>query len=536
MPSTATETELVRHEQQQPEPTEQAAGGKRHGVTVEENGDVVFWALAVDANKKPNRKGFMFKWDKIEDVDVTQLRGNPVLLFLHNDYALPIGTIEQIEVTAREVWMQCRIRGQYDELEPLRARVAAGDVRAVSIGFYVNLSEDIELPKGSTHSTWEGKALLVKSFEIVELSVVPIGAHETALIKQAAGDDGAALSGDIFGPKRIRWDADTSDDGGRVLYRLSLEPSQQATEYTCECIKCGHTLKTTKHCKDVKCPKCEGTMRRKERPGPGEETAPEPDVQATAWKAIPYSRHGDRPKADEGTAWDGPKAVREAEIDDLKIMATIEDTDNLEAKAGYKLPHHQASGKHPVVWRGVAAAMGVLLGARGGVKGVSKAEKKKAHAHLAKEYKRFDKDPPAFQVAEADGTERDYTADELSELHVDGAIAIPGTSAEFSVWPADPPELEAALAEMVGAVREVKEEVEALKAQQTERHGDDAGPDPLAAPDAGPPAELDPGEIAETLRPIVRALLESDPHIRDARGKLVQQVIAEIRRGNAPRR
>lgn len=40
-------------------------------------------------------------------------------------------------------------------------------------------------------------------------------------------------------------------------------------KYDCECIKCGHTMQSDKHCKDIKCPKCGGQMRRKERPGPG---------------------------------------------------------------------------------------------------------------------------------------------------------------------------------------------------------------------------------------------------------------------------
>lgn len=39
--------------------------------------------------------------------------------------------------------------------------------------------------------------------------------------------------------------------------------------YTCECIDCGHKLETDEHCKDIKCPKCGGEMRRVERPGPG---------------------------------------------------------------------------------------------------------------------------------------------------------------------------------------------------------------------------------------------------------------------------
>ena len=43
-------------------------------------------------------------------------------------------------------------------------------------------------------------------------------------------------------------------------------------QYECECIECGHTLKTDEHCKDLKCPKCGGQMRRKERPGPGQKS------------------------------------------------------------------------------------------------------------------------------------------------------------------------------------------------------------------------------------------------------------------------
>lgn len=45
------------------------------------------------------------------------------------------------------------------------------------------------------------------------------------------------------------------------------------TTYHCECIKCGHEMDSKKHCKDLKCPKCGGQMRRKERPGPGQGSA-----------------------------------------------------------------------------------------------------------------------------------------------------------------------------------------------------------------------------------------------------------------------
>ena len=46
----------------------------------------------------------------------------------------------------------------------------------------------------------------------------------------------------------------------------------EKAKYDCECIECGEKLTSDKHCKDIKCPKCGGTMRREERPGPGEKS------------------------------------------------------------------------------------------------------------------------------------------------------------------------------------------------------------------------------------------------------------------------
>lgn len=53
-------------------------------------------------------------------------------------------------------------------------------------------------------------------------------------------------------------------------------------KYECECIECGHTLKTDEHCKDIKCPKCGGQMRRKERPGPGQKSDDVSDASNTS--------------------------------------------------------------------------------------------------------------------------------------------------------------------------------------------------------------------------------------------------------------
>ena len=44
--------------------------------------------------------------------------------------------------------------------------------------------------------------------------------------------------------------------------------------YKCECLKCGYTMETDQHCRDIKCPECGGEMRRAERPGPGKSYKP----------------------------------------------------------------------------------------------------------------------------------------------------------------------------------------------------------------------------------------------------------------------
>jgi len=50
------------------------------------------------------------------------------------------------------------------------------------------------------------------------------------------------------------------------------EDSKQT--FTCECLNCGYVMESDQHCRDIKCPKCGGEMRRKERPGPGKSEQP----------------------------------------------------------------------------------------------------------------------------------------------------------------------------------------------------------------------------------------------------------------------
>jgi hypothetical protein len=120
--------------------------------------------------------------------------------------------------------------------------------------------------------------------------------------------------------------------------------------------------------------------------------------------AISYgSAHSEgTPKAAEDEAWSGPKEVAAAEVADLKVMCTWVDSESSDIKGAYKLPHHRAAGQHAVVWNGVSAAMGALLGARGGVD-IPDGDRKAVYNHLAKHYKEFDKDVPEFKELADEG-------------------------------------------------------------------------------------------------------------------------------------
>lgn len=77
------------------------------------------------------------------------------------------------------------------------------------------------------------------------------------------------------------------------------------------------------------------------------------------------------------------------------------DSDNAENFGSYKFPHHDIKNdKLTVVWGGVKAAMGSLLGARGG-SSIPSGDRKGVYNHLAAHYKEFDKEPPEFHSEEA---------------------------------------------------------------------------------------------------------------------------------------
>lgn len=104
------------------------------------------------------------------------------------------------------------------------------------------------------------------------------------------------------------------------------------------------------------------------------------------------------PKADPGTAWDGPASVAGVSGKDQlrKIHAWVDPDGDPESKSSYKLPHHTPDGR--VVLRGVQAAMAALMGARGGVD-IPESDRQGVYNHLAKHYEQFGEEPPELTAS-----------------------------------------------------------------------------------------------------------------------------------------
>lgn len=121
-----------------------------------------------------------------------------------------------------------------------------------------------------------------------------------------------------------------------VSLALVLDPAGGPTlmldkeVFDCECIKCGWKTTSETHCKDLKCEKCGGQMRRAERPGlgqPGEETQNDEPYVAWVCEKCGYSEaveEGEKEKTKDCPECDG-QMVQKKEAKDSALEELYED-------------------------------------------------------------------------------------------------------------------------------------------------------------------------------------------------------------------
>ena len=142
--------------------------------------NLLFSAVVLTKNVKPNRAGALLRWRNISDVNIDDYKKNPTILYAHNNHVIPIG-YGSLEVTKDQVILdgvipnlsQKKDAQEFDKevLSNIRGAIAEGLLSAVSAGFYIDEYE----------ATDEGN-LEILALSMVEVSVVSIGAHEDAII------------------------------------------------------------------------------------------------------------------------------------------------------------------------------------------------------------------------------------------------------------------------------------------------------------------------------------------------------------------
>jgi len=153
---------------------------------------------------------------------------NPVLLWAHRADQLPIGRVLKVYTEGNSLIAETAF-ADHPFAREVEKMVKGGFINAVSVGFKPEKYDETD-------------ASIVKEQTLLELSYVNVPANEESLVTREYKD-----------------------------FKASAKEFEKAEKFNCECIKCGHKMVSEKHCKDIKCPKCEGKMRRQERPGPGKD-------------------------------------------------------------------------------------------------------------------------------------------------------------------------------------------------------------------------------------------------------------------------
>lgn len=163
----------------------------------------------------------------------------------------------------------------------------------------------------------------------------------------------------------------------------------------------------------------------------GEEELDVEELDTEDKGAVGYSA---APPASEGQAWDAFRArkrmanwaggLSKDSISWSKYRRGFawHDEDDPKSFSAYKLPHHDViDGQLKTVWRGVAAAMAALLGARGGTN--VGGNKRAVYNHLKRHYGQFDKEAPDFKHVEAE-TLRGFSdeIDAISDLRAEVVV------------------------------------------------------------------------------------------------------------------
>ena len=260
---------------------------ERLGIEVEEGGIYTKGtAFIEDINRNQWRTG-------IKNIETENYMLTPITLFNHNPDR-PVGktlhlkktkhTLEVItQITTTDEEMKSNIKNGTINAHSIRVHPFAWEMVCLENDacFYDVLSCDlIEISYVSLN------AVVGTNFEVLATSYEPIGEIQNDYNWVGSGSGGnVSVSG--IPTEWSAWDNTMGWPTGDWIYvPFELDDEESKEKWTCECTKkdCNYSVKTTKHCKDLKCPKCGSQLRRSGRPGPGKEDVDEAaDLDAAKW-------------------------------------------------------------------------------------------------------------------------------------------------------------------------------------------------------------------------------------------------------------
>ncbi len=322
--------------------------------------------------------------------DFSNFKNNPVVLWAHKYDELPVGMAEKIYTEGGKTIAEGKfVPGSiYPFAQTVRQMYDAGFLNTTSVGYIPTEMEG----NVTTHA------------ELLEFSFVPVPANAHAL--RLMVDKGLNLN-------------ELVTKGFIVKEEEKNDPEKKEPEEGDACVD-----------------------------DDGEEGTLEPDDEGNLVCVIPDKSakkgavaYSPTSKAPEDEVWDGASAKKELakwassdgsgdkdKMDWSKYAKGFAwfDSEKKETFGAYKLPHHTVKdGKLVVVWKGVAAAMAVLNGGRGGTK-IPVSDKAKVRSHLAKHYKQFGKEVPKGMISDhLDALENETSDDRQAKYNnIDGVVKI----------------------------------------------------------------------------------------------------------------
>jgi len=140
---------------------------------------------------------------------------------------------------------------------------------------------------------------------------------------------------------------------------------EKQKRFYCECLDCGYKMWSDKHCRDIKCPKCGGPMRRAERSGVGNKK-----IEKAKWTRAYIN---DLPDAAFALILPGGHKDEEGKTVPRSLRI---------------LPHHNMSVKNPNENSSVDIPhLRNALARLPQVKEITEAQRKRAYNHLARHAK-----------------------------------------------------------------------------------------------------------------------------------------------------